>query len=92
MQACKFAIREVIEIDTKQKNTSFVTVIQCIKLFLLINNMQENKCLYAPREVTQKHFEEAMKYARKSVSDDEIMKHVIFAQKYKKAINLTKGM
>lgn len=54
--------------------------------------MQENKCLYAPREVTQKHFEEAMKYARKSVSDDEIMKHVIFAQKYKKAINLTKGM
>jgi len=69
-RACKFAIRESINKDIE-----------------LINNnkknpkeMSEYKEDPVP-EITKAHFLEAMKYARRSVSDDDVKKYEMFAQK-----------
>jgi transitional endoplasmic reticulum ATPase len=43
-------------------------------------NQDENKIDPVP-EITKAHFLEAMKYARRSVSDSDIRKYEMFAQK-----------
>mmetsp|Transcript_45746 Transcript_45746/g.91556 ORF Transcript_45746/g.91556 Transcript_45746/m.91556 type:complete len:790 (+) Transcript_45746:76-2445(+) len=74
-RACKFAIRESIskDIDFEKKKESES------------NNGQisiDKKEIKDPvPEITKQHFLEAMKYARRSVSDGDIRKYEMFAQK-----------
>jgi transitional endoplasmic reticulum ATPase len=66
-RACKIAIRESIykDMELEKKNE---------------NNIIQNNVDPVP-EITKTHFMEAMKYARRSVSDDDIKKYEMFAQK-----------
>ncbi|KYQ89396.1 cell division cycle protein 48 [Tieghemostelium lacteum] len=68
-RACKLAIRESIEKDIEStRNREGGDV-----------NMDENTDDPVP-EITRAHFEEAMRYARRSVSDNDIRKYEMFAQ------------
>ena len=68
-RACKFAIRESIYCDIEmKKNTTN------------LENQGESLSDPVP-EITKAHFLEAMKYARRSVSDSDIRKYEMFAQK-----------
>jgi len=69
-RACKFAIRESIYRDIESKKNK--------ENGLLVN--KENTVDPVP-EITKTHFLEAMKYARRSVSDGDIRKYEMFAQK-----------
>jgi len=71
-RACKFAIRESIYLDieiekNKRNNTESME----------IDNYEKDPV----PEITKAHFLEAMKYARRSVSDGDIRKYEMFAQK-----------
>jgi transitional endoplasmic reticulum ATPase len=68
-RACKFAIRESIYYDIEMKKNT-------------INSENQGENLSDPvPEITKAHFLEAMKYARRSVSDSDIRKYEMFAQK-----------
>jgi transitional endoplasmic reticulum ATPase len=69
-RACKFAIRESIYRDIESKKNK--------ENGLLVN--KEDIVDPVP-EITKTHFLEAMKYARRSVSDGDIRKYEMFAQK-----------
>ncbi|XP_039205122.1 transitional endoplasmic reticulum ATPase-like [Crotalus tigris] len=68
-RACKLAIREAIEMEIKAER-----------------ERQHQKCAamdddYDPvPEIRRDHFEEAMRFARRSVSDNDIRKYEMFAQ------------
>jgi transitional endoplasmic reticulum ATPase len=64
-RACKLAIRESIEKSIEQKEGGMDT--------------EEEQVDPVP-EITRFHFEEAMKFARRSVSDNDIRKYEMFAQ------------
>ena len=71
-RACKFAIRESIYKD--------------IELLKQLEQKKEqtsdkNSLIDPVPEITKEHFLEAMKYARRSVSDGDIRKYEMFAQK-----------
>lgn len=67
-RACKLAIRESIEKDIAQQREAMETD----------KDVEE---LEDPvPEIRRDHFEEAMKYARRSVSDNDIRKYEMFAQ------------
>jgi len=71
-RACKFAIRESIYKDIeieKNKRINSETM-----------DMDDDREDPVP-EITKQHFLEAMKYARRSVSDGDIRKYEMFAQK-----------
>lgn len=64
-RACKIAIKQCIQAENSQKLSSF----------------NEDRCCDDPvPELTRQHFEEAMKYARKSVNDADIRRYEMFAQ------------
>mmetsp|Transcript_7337 Transcript_7337/g.13797 ORF Transcript_7337/g.13797 Transcript_7337/m.13797 type:complete len:812 (-) Transcript_7337:192-2627(-) len=67
-RACKYAIRESIEKDIEKE-----------KAALENPDAMEDDVDEVP-EITRAHFEEAMKYARRSVSDADIRKYQSFAQ------------
>eukprot|EP00242_Pyramimonas_sp_CCMP2087_P002073 CAMPEP_0198232326 /NCGR_PEP_ID=MMETSP1445-20131203/115671_1 /TAXON_ID=36898 /ORGANISM="Pyramimonas sp., Strain CCMP2087" /LENGTH=814 /DNA_ID=CAMNT_0043912991 /DNA_START=158 /DNA_END=2602 /DNA_ORIENTATION=+ len=67
-RACKYAIRESIEKDMEKE-----------KARLENPDAMEDDVDEVP-EITRCHFEEAMKYARRSVSDADIRKYQSFAQ------------
>jgi len=67
-RACKYAIRESIEKDIEKE-----------KAQLDNPDAMEDDVDEVP-EITRAHFEEAMKYARRSVSDADIRKYQSFAQ------------
>ncbi|KAI3946669.1 hypothetical protein MKW92_043058 [Papaver armeniacum] len=69
-RACKYAIRENIEKDIERKNK--------IKDNPVV--MEEEGVEDEVPEITAAHFEESMKYARRSVSDGDIHKYQAFAQ------------
>jgi transitional endoplasmic reticulum ATPase len=71
-RACKFAIRESIykDIEYAKKNQSNSDQM----------DLDDNRPDPVP-EITKSHFLEAMKYARRSVSDGDIRKYEMFAQK-----------
>jgi len=69
-RACKFAIRESIYRDIESKKNK--------ENELIVN--KEDIVDPVP-EITKTHFLEAMKYARRSVSDSDIRKYEMFAQK-----------
>jgi transitional endoplasmic reticulum ATPase len=71
-RACKFAIRESIykdiELEKEKSNLSDQSATKAV----FIDPVPE---------ITKEHFLEAMKYARRSVSDSDIRKYEMFAQK-----------
>eukprot|EP00286_Rhodomonas_abbreviata_P025238 CAMPEP_0181291860 /NCGR_PEP_ID=MMETSP1101-20121128/2196_1 /TAXON_ID=46948 /ORGANISM="Rhodomonas abbreviata, Strain Caron Lab Isolate" /LENGTH=520 /DNA_ID=CAMNT_0023396287 /DNA_START=830 /DNA_END=2392 /DNA_ORIENTATION=+ len=69
-RACKFAIRESISKDVELEKEEADDKIET----------EENRVDPVP-EITKAHFLEAMKYARRSVSDGDIRKYEMFAQK-----------
>ena len=69
-RACKFAIRESIYSDIEMK-----------KDMKMSEQNEENSYIDPVPEITKTHFLEAMKYARRSVSDNDIRKYEMFAQK-----------
>mmetsp|Transcript_46661 Transcript_46661/g.73046 ORF Transcript_46661/g.73046 Transcript_46661/m.73046 type:complete len:771 (+) Transcript_46661:104-2416(+) len=71
-RACKIAIRESIYKDMELEKKKDQLATEKIE-----NVIQEDPV----PEITKLHFIEAMKYARRSVSDDDIKKYEMFAQK-----------
>jgi len=69
-RACKFAIRESIYADIEMKKETEQT--GTVSPFTSTDPVPE---------ITKAHFLEAMKYARRSVSDGDIRKYEMFAQK-----------
>ncbi|BDA46383.1 g2051 [Coccomyxa elongata] len=68
-RACKYAIRENIEKDIERERIKAENP----------DSMEEDAPDPVP-SITRAHFEEAMKYARRSVSDADIRKYQAFAQ------------
>jgi transitional endoplasmic reticulum ATPase len=64
-RACKYAIREDIEKDIERQRSG-----------MEVDGKQEDEVA----EIKAAHFEESMKYARRSVSDGDIRKYQSFAQ------------
>jgi transitional endoplasmic reticulum ATPase len=67
-RACKYAIRESIERDIEKERR------QVENPDLMEDDVDEVPC------ITRAHFEESMKFARRSVSDADIRKYQAFAQ------------
>ncbi|KAF2348542.1 ATPase AAA-type core, partial [Trinorchestia longiramus] len=65
-RACKLAIRQAIEADIKREREGAADDME----------LDEDPV----PEITKEHFEEAMKFARRSVSDNDIRKYEMFAQ------------
>uniref|UniRef100_A0A0N5ACT2 AAA_lid_3 domain-containing protein n=1 Tax=Syphacia muris TaxID=451379 RepID=A0A0N5ACT2_9BILA len=72
-RACKLAIRESIEKEIQHEKERQIRRAQGEDL------IEEDNYDPVP-EITRAHFEEAMKFARRSVSDTDIRKYEIFAQ------------
>jgi len=68
-RACKLAIRENIEMEIRKEKEREKSGGD-----MDVDNEDDNS------EVEKRHFEEAMKYARRSVSDQDIKKYEMFAQ------------
>ncbi|XP_044575396.1 transitional endoplasmic reticulum ATPase TER94-like [Cotesia glomerata] len=66
-RACKLAIRECIEIDTRREK-------ECEEAKMEMEDLDD-----PVPEITKKHFEQAMKFARRSVSDADIRKYENFS-------------
>jgi len=72
-RACKLAIRESIEKEIEQSKS-------------MKDKMETGEELPDPvPEIRRDHFEEAMKFARRSVSDNDIRKYEMFAQTLQQA-------
>ena len=69
-RACKFAIRESIERDIERERFAVADP----------DGMHDEDMFDPVPEITKAHFEEAMKYARRSVSDADIRKYQAFSQ------------
>merc|ERR1712080_155596 len=69
-RSVKLAIRENIEQDIKRERAR-----QAAGGAMEVDDGSEDVA-----EVTKKHFEEAMKFARRSVSDQDIRKYEMFSQ------------
>jgi transitional endoplasmic reticulum ATPase len=71
-RCCKLAIRESIEKDIQRENARKEAVARGETV------MEEDDTDPVP-VITRSHFEEAMKFARRSVSDNDIRKYEMFA-------------
>merc|ERR1712149_45363 len=70
-RACKLAIRESIDADIKREKEKQ-------KAGATTMDVDDEEDLVP--EITKAHFEEAMKFARRSVSDNDIKKYEMFSQ------------
>ncbi|RVE39905.1 hypothetical protein evm_015445 [Chilo suppressalis] len=70
-RACKLAIRQAIEADLQRERT------RASQPPAAVMDMDEEDPV---PEISRAHFEEAMKFARRSVSDNDIRKYEMFAQ------------
>ncbi|TVU48424.1 hypothetical protein EJB05_08060, partial [Eragrostis curvula] len=68
-RACKYAIREDIEKDIERQRKAKDS-----------SEDMEVDCADEPAEIKAAHFEESMKFARRSVSDADVRKYRAFAQ------------
>merc|ERR1712099_59526 len=75
-RACKLAIRESIDADIKRKKEKQ-------KAGATTMDVDDEEDLVP--EITKKHFEESMKFARRSVSDNDIKKYEMFSQTLQQA-------
>jgi transitional endoplasmic reticulum ATPase len=71
-RACKLAIRESIEVDIRREKERIA------KGETGAMDVDDEEDLVP--EITKRHFEEAMKFARRSVSDNDIKKYEMFSQ------------
>lgn len=78
-RACKLAIRESIEADIKREKARAAAG---------DNAMDAEEEEDPVPELTRAHFEEAMKFARRSVSDNDLRKYEMFAQGLKQRLGL----
>ncbi|KAI6171973.1 Vesicle-fusing ATPase [Aphelenchoides besseyi] len=72
-RACKLAIRESIEKDIEAER-------QRKKRTEKGEELMDSEAVDPVPEITRAHFEEAMKFARRSVTDNDIRKYEVFAQ------------
>ncbi|CAJ0963495.1 unnamed protein product, partial [Mesorhabditis belari] len=72
-RACKLAIRESIEKDIRVEK-------ERQELRAKGEELMEDEAVDPVPEITRQHFEEAMKFARRSVTDNDIRKYEMFAQ------------
>jgi transitional endoplasmic reticulum ATPase len=87
-RACKLAIRQAIEIEIrreKQRNENQNSAMdvswpEITWRFQLISSHPQMDEEDPVPNITRAHFEEAMKFARRSVSDNDIRKYEMFAQ------------
>jgi transitional endoplasmic reticulum ATPase len=77
-RAAKLAIRESIEADMKKLREK--------QELGEMEDEEEEEYEDSVPEITRRHFEEAMKYARRSVSDHEIRRYEMFAQQQKMSV------
>merc|ERR1712099_151100 len=75
-RACKLAIRESIDADIKREKEKQ-------KAGATTMDVDDEEDLVP--EITKKHFEESMKFARRSVSDNDIKKYEMFSQTLQQA-------
>jgi len=75
-RACKLAIRENIEKDMQRERA---------RVNKNANDMDTEEDEDLVPNITKRHFEEAMKYARRSVSDKDIRKYETFAKTLQQA-------
>jgi len=73
-RTCKLAIRESIEKEREKERRKLELQTQGVE------PMAEEEEEDPVPEITKKHFEEAMGYARRSVSDKDIQRYEMFAQ------------
>ncbi|CAH1400574.1 unnamed protein product [Nezara viridula] len=69
-RACKLAIRQSIEAEVKKQR-------KLLKDGFVDMELDDEDPV---REITREHFEEAMRFARRSVTDNDIRKYEMFAQ------------
>jgi len=74
-RACKLAIRESIEKDIEREKARAATATTTTDSSM--ENVDNSELV---PEITRNHFEEAMKFARRSVSDNDIRKYEMFSQ------------
>ncbi|KAJ3096139.1 AAA ATPase cdc48 [Phlyctochytrium planicorne] len=80
-RACKLAIRESIDADIKKERAKKEAIERGEEV------MEEDESDPVP-EITKAHFEEAMRFARRSVSDNDIRKYEMFAQNLQQRLGI----
>lgn len=81
-RACKLAIRESIEKDLEKEK---------LRAERGGDSMDTEEDIDPVPEITRLHFEEAMRFARRSVSDNDIRKYEMFAQTLQQSRGLGSG-
>ena len=92
-RACKLAIRESIDADIRREKERQKKVMNIINMFGFRTQLFELQGAAMDvdddedpvPEITKKHFEESMKFARRSVSDNDIKKYEMFSQTLQQA-------
>jgi len=95
-RACKLAIRESIDADIRrekerQKKLATKTTSSRLTTSKLASKFKRGAAMDVDDdddpvpEITKRHFEEAMKFARRSVSDNDIKKYEMFSQTLQQA-------
>ena len=79
-RACKFAIRESIEKEIRSEKSRQDAAARG-------ETVMEDDSDPVP-EISRAHFEEAMKFARRSVSDNDIRKYEMFAQNLQQRLGI----
>ena len=85
-RACKLAIRECIDKDIQHQRELMEKGIEVKSNSIwwsdtvLISNQEMDDDFDPVPDIRRDHFEESMKYARRSVSDADIRKYEVFAQ------------
>ncbi|KAI8848439.1 P-loop containing nucleoside triphosphate hydrolase protein [Chytridium lagenaria] len=79
-RACKLAIRESIDADIKKERAAKEAAERG-------EEVMEDDSDPVP-EITKAHFEEAMRFARRSVSDNDIRKYEMFAQNLQQRLGI----
>ena len=74
-RACKLAIRESIEVDIRREKEK-----QKAGATMDVDDDEEEDLVPPVPEITKRHFEEAMKFARRSVTDNVIKNYEMFSQ------------
>lgn len=92
-RACKLAIRQCIETEIRREKDRVANPSVCMDVSIIKMRIKKYENLKLIKlfltqmdeedpvpEITRAHFEEAMRFARRSVSDNDIRKYEMFAQ------------
>ncbi|KAI8056032.1 AAA ATPase [Syncephalis plumigaleata] len=78
-RACKLAIRESIEQEIRRERERKASAEAAGEDEMAMEDVEDEEFDPVP-EITRAHFEEAMRFARRSVSDQDIRRYEMFAQ------------